>query len=132
LRDRIFLTEEDSNKLRRLVAGRRALLSSDGEYLERLEQELDRAEVVESDTVPRDLVTMNSEFRLRDIESREERVYRLVYPSQARSEHAISVLAPIGTAVLGYRVGDIIAWPVPKGTRRLEILAVHQPEAAAV
>ena len=133
MRDRIYITDADFERLRRLIAGRRGAKSMDQEYLDVLEQELDRADVVEPDAIPRDVVTMNSEVRLKDLDSGEIRVYRLVFPNQPRAENSISVLAPIGTAMLGYRKGDVIEWQVPKGVRRLKVVAVvYQPEAAGV
>jgi regulator of nucleoside diphosphate kinase len=133
MRDRIYITDDDCERLRRLIAGRRRASSVDKEYLDILEQELDRAEVVEPEDIPRDVVTMNSEVRLKDLDSGESRVYRLIFPAQTRTGNTVSVLAPIGTAMLGYRVGDVIAWRVPKGIRRLEVLEViYQPEAASV
>ncbi len=133
MRDRIYITEEDSERLRRLIAGRRAANSIDHEYLDLLEQELDRAELVEPGAIPRDVVTMNSEVRLKDLDSGESRIYRLIFPTQMRTENSISVLAPVGTAMLGYGVGDVIEWRVPKGIRRLKILEVmYQPEAEGV
>ncbi|MGE5644624.1 MAG: nucleoside diphosphate kinase regulator [Acidobacteriota bacterium] len=131
MRDHIYITNADFEKLRRLIAGRRGASSVDQEYLDTLEQELDRAEVVEPDAIPRDVVTMNSEVQLKDLDSGEIRVYRLIFPSQNRTENSVSVLAPIGTAMLGYRVGDVIQWQVPKGMRRLKVMRViYQPEAA--
>jgi len=133
MRDRIFITDADCGRLRRLIAGRRGTNSADCEYLDILEQELDRAEIVEPDAVPRDVVTMNSEVRLQDLDSGEVRFYRLIFPGQNRTGDSVSVLAPIGTAMLGYRVGDVVEWRVPKGLRRLKILeVVRQPEAAGV
>ena len=133
MRDRIYITNDDSERLQRLIAGRRGANSIDREYLDILEQELDRAEVVDPEAIPRDVVTMNSEVRLKDLDSGETRVYRLIFPTQIRTENSISVLAPIGTAMLGYRVGDVIEWRVPKGIRRLKVVEViYQPEAAGV
>ena len=133
MRDRIYITNEDSERLQRLIAGRRRGNSLDQEYLDMLEQELDRAEEVEPEAIPRDVVTMNSAVRLKDLDSGETRVYRLIFPTQTRTSDAVSVLAPIGTAMLGYRVGDVIEWRVPKGIRRLKVLEViYQPEAAGV
>lgn len=133
MRDRIFITEADFDKLRRLIAGRRGGTPSEREYLDKLEEELDRAEVVRPEAIPRQVITMNSEVQLKDLDSGEVLVYRLVFPTQPRPENSISVLAPIGTAMLGYRTGDVIEWPVPKGIRRLKVLkVVYQPEAASV
>jgi regulator of nucleoside diphosphate kinase len=133
MRDRIYITENDCERLRRLIAGRRAANSVDQEYLDTLEQELDRAEVVEPEAIPRDFVTMNSEVRLKDLDTGVIQRYKLVFPNQFRWDNSVSVLAPIGTAMLGYGVGDIIEWQVPKGIRRLKVLEVmYQPEAAGV
>lgn len=131
MRDHIYITQEDSDRLRSLISGRRTANPSDYETLEMLEQELDRAEVVEPEQLPRDVITMNSDFRLKDLDSGRIQRYKLVFPNQFRWDNSVSVLAPIGMAVLGYRVGDVIEWPVPKGVRRLEVLEViYQPEAA--
>ena len=75
---------------------------------------------------------MNSEVRLEDLDSGMTQRYRLVFPNQFRGADSVSVLPPIGTAILGYRVGDVIEWPVPKGIRRLKVIEVlFQPEACA-
>jgi regulator of nucleoside diphosphate kinase len=133
MRDRIYITRDDAEELRRLIAGRRAASSVDHENLDMLEQELDRAEIVEPGAIPRDVVTMNSEVRLQDLDSGETRTYRLIFPAQSRTQPSVSILAPIGTAMLGYRVGDVVEWRVPRGIRRLKILEVlYQPEAAGV
>ncbi len=133
MRDRIYITDADCEKLRRLIAGRRGANAIDQEYLDMLEQELDRAEIVEPDAIPRNVITMNSQVRLKDLDTGEIRVYRLIFPSQTRTDESVSVLAPIGTAMLGYRVGSVIKWRVPKGIRRLKVLeVVYQPEAAGV
>jgi regulator of nucleoside diphosphate kinase len=77
---------------------------------------------------------MHSVVRLRDLDSDETLACALVYPSDADdTRDRISVLAPIGTAILGYRVGDVIEWPVPAGLRRLRVEeVVSQPERAGV
>src|SRR4051794_18644443 len=129
---RIYITDTDAQKLRRLITRLRGANSPGVENLDMLEQELDRAEVVASESIPRDVITMNSEVRLEDLDSRTTQRYRLVFPHQYRAEDSVSVLAPIGTAMLGYRVGDVIEWPVPKGLRRFKVIeVVFQPEACA-
>jgi regulator of nucleoside diphosphate kinase len=133
MRDCIVITEADHDKLRRLIAGRRGS-GADADHLRELENELERADVLDDkQTIPPDVITMNTEVRLLDMDSGEIKVYKLVLPSEARMQNALSVLAPIGTAILGYRVGDVIEWRVPKGVRRLKVLEVlFQPEAAGV
>lgn len=133
MRERIYITDADCERLRGLIEGRRQARTPDRASLDILEQELDRAEVVHADELPRDVVTMNSEVRVRDLDSGTIQRYRLVFPTEFRWDDSISVLAPIGTAILGYRVGDVIEWKVPKGIRRLEVVEiVYQPEAAGV
>ena len=97
-----------------------------------LQSELLQARVVAPKDVPPDVVTMNSKARLRDLEDGEEVTYTLVFPDQANIEQGrISVVAPVGTAMLGHRVGDEFEWEVPAGSVRLRVEEVlYQPEAA--
>lgn len=128
----IYITDYDLTRLRELLGVGISFANRDRQSLEALQGELDRAHIVEPQDVPQDVVTMNSRVRLTDVETNEEQVYTLVFPSEANVEQRkISVLAPIGTAILGYRVGDTVEWPVPGGMRRLRIDEVlYQPEAA--
>ena len=133
MKDSIFITKADFAKLSQLIEGQRTAHSIDRSALENLAQELDRAEIVDPQDVPANVVTMNSEVLLKDLDSGEVMRYRLIFPAQVRSGNSISILAPIGTALLGYREGDVIEWPVPRGRRRLQVLTVlSQPEAAGV
>ncbi len=97
-----------------------------------LAAELSRATVVDAHEIPASVVTMHSTVRVRDLDNQETSTYTLVYPREADLDTGrISVLSPIGTAMLGYQVGDEIEWQVPAGVRRLAIDAVlYQPEAA--
>jgi len=128
----IYITELDYNRLSGLIDRTRERNGTDREYLNKLEAELDRAEIVERQDMPRDVITMRSKVRLKDLVSGESNTYSLVFPTEADSaEGKISVLAPIGTAILGYRQGDTIEWPVPSGLRKLKVEEViYQPEAA--
>jgi len=128
----IVVTEFDENRLRNLLDGACRWDARDRTHVDHLESELDRAHVVPSADVPPDVVTMNSEVAVRDVDSNEEMTFAVVFPSEANvNRRKISILAPIGTAVLGYRVGDTIEWNVPGRTRRLRIERVlFQPEAA--
>jgi regulator of nucleoside diphosphate kinase len=131
LRD-IYITKYDLSRLRELLQVGISFAERDRQSLESLQDELDRAHVVEPTAVPHDVVTMNSRARLKDLETNEEKVYTLVFPSEANLEQQkISILAPIGTAILGYRVGDAVEWQVPGGIRKLRIEEIlYQPEAA--
>jgi regulator of nucleoside diphosphate kinase len=130
---RIQVTDDDMTRLRDLIRGSRRSARRDLGHLAELEQELDRAEVVETDEIASDVVTMHSVVRVRDLDSGVTATYTLVFPVDADIERRrISVLAPIGTALIGYRAGDEIEWRTPGGPRRLRIEDVlYQPEAAA-
>jgi regulator of nucleoside diphosphate kinase len=128
---RIFITDDDMARLRDLVHRGKMGPRRDRDHLEELHRELDRAEVVEAEEILADVVTMHSTLRVRDLDSDKSMVYTIVFPVDADIEKKrISVLAPIGTALIGYRVGDIVEWATPGGTRRLQIEEVlFQPEA---
>lgn len=128
----IFITEYDLARLEELLDKVSAEESRDSKHLKELEDELLRAEVVEPRDIPADVITMNSQVCLKDLDSGEELLYTLVFPGDARLEdNRISILAPVGTALLGYRVGDTIKWKVPGGIRRLKVKKIlYQPEAA--
>jgi len=129
----IYITEADAARLREMIAqGLPSLSAKDQPCLQSLEQELARATVVPAGEVPRDVITMHSKVRLRDLDSREEMTYTLVFPEEADTAAGkISVLAPIGTALIGCKVGDTVIWKVPAGVRRLSVKAIiFQPESS--
>ncbi len=128
----IYITENDYNRLNGLIERTREYNGTDREYVNKLEAELDRAEIVDPGAMPADVITMRSKVRLKDLVSGESNTYSLVFPAEANFvEGKISVLAPIGTAILGYKQGDTIEWRVPSGLRRLKVEEVlYQPESA--
>lgn len=130
--NRIFITEQDRHRLQELIDVGRARPNGHASYIDALEREVSRSCVVERDAIASDVVTMNSRVRLRDMDSGDTEIYTLVYPSMADpAENRISVLAPVGTAIMGSRAGDVIEWPVPAGRRRLLVEeVVYQPEKA--
>ena len=130
---KIYISEFDLKRLKELIKvaeqfGDKRVVR----YLEELDEELDRAESMKPQEIPHDVITMNSTFRLRNADTDEEMVYTLVFPGEADSvKGKISILAPIGTAVLGCKIGDNIEWEVPAGLKRFRVEGiVYQPEAA--
>jgi regulator of nucleoside diphosphate kinase len=97
---------------------------------EALRRELARAIIVSSEALPPDVATMNSLVRYTDEKEGITRTVALVYPSAARREGMVSVLAPVGTALLGLSEGQVIEWDFPDGSRRRIRLeeVLHQPE----
>lgn len=129
----IYITEFDLNRLNKLIeileeepAGRNT------RYIEELDNELRRAKVIAPKSIPRDVITMNSKVRLTDLDSGTEMICQLVFPGDADiKQNKISILAPVGTALIGFRVGDIVEWEAPAGVKKMRVEEiVYQPEAA--
>lgn len=128
----IQITQFDLERLQKLLLDARATDYRKSEYLEKLQAEISRAVVVQPKDIPSDVVTMNSTVSIEDLDTKEEEVYTLVFPEDADvPQGKVSILAPIGTAMLGYEVGDTFEWDVPAGKRRLLIKKIlYQPEAS--
>lgn len=124
----IYLTQNDMDRLLKLV-------EEPGKRFEKLESELVRANVVPRERIPENVVTMNSRVIFENETTRERREVTLVYPGNADIDAGrISILVPVGTALLGLRVGQCIDWELPGGeSQRYRIVEVpFQPEAAGV
>ncbi|RMT36740.1 Regulator of nucleoside diphosphate kinase [Pseudomonas syringae pv. solidagae] len=125
----IILTRLDVQRLESFIASQ----DEDTPGIQALQAELDRADqVVGHDEVPAGVVTMNSRVHCREEVSGKDYHLKLVYPQDAGADGTVSVLAPMGSALLGLQIGQHIDWPAPGGkTLKLTLLAVeYQPEAA--
>jgi regulator of nucleoside diphosphate kinase len=131
---KIIITSNDYDYLKELLSSKFTQAIRPSDYLESLKAELELAEVVDPERVPKNVVTMNSTVKLRDLDTKEIETYTLVFPEEADiANYKLSVLAPVGTAILGQRVGDVLRWRVPDGWRRLKVeRVVYQPERAGV
>lgn len=130
---KIIITALDLERLSKLVAEEREFgKAKDALELIALERELLRAEVVDGTAIPHHVVTMNSKFTVTNLDTGESIDYTLVYPEEADVfEDKLSILAPIGTALLGYGEGDQFQWHVPNGVVKYKIEKIlYQPEAA--
>jgi regulator of nucleoside diphosphate kinase len=132
IKNPIHITTQDKQRLEDLLVEVQASDPRKHGDLKALTQELRRAVIVDPKDVFNDVITMNSRAEMRDLESGETVAFTLVFPSEANiDEERISVLAPIGAGMLGYRVGDEFEWNVPGGLRRMKVTKVeYQPEAA--
>ncbi|GAA4383846.1 nucleoside diphosphate kinase regulator [Hymenobacter koreensis] len=129
-RNPIYITRVDYDRLTQLVQLERQVHGNG--RVAGLSYELKRAQLVDSHDILPDVVTMNSRVKLRDMSSNKELEITLAYPKFADiNNRKISILAPVATAVLGCRVGDVVEWPVPNGNATYLVEKVlHQPEAA--
>ena len=128
----IIVTTQDHAELSSLIAATGKVSHRVKWELRLLENELKRARIVAPKEVPPDVITMNSRAELLDLESGERMEFTLVFPADENvNDGKISVLAPLGTAMLGYRAGDEFVWHVPHGLRRLKVTKLQfQPEAS--
>lgn len=129
---KIYITDNDLIRLEELLEIANSINSRDNKHLQELASELEKAEVVGAKEIPSDVVTMNSVVVLRDLENGEEKQFTLVFPRQANiDQNKVSVLAPVGTAMLGCSIGHVIAWNAPAGSRKMRVEKIlYQPEAA--
>lgn len=127
----LFISHPDHLKLRLLLSG--ALnAGAASQALRNLRDELDRATIVDPAAFPTDVVTLDSAVEFEDLETGEIEEYTITFPERADVDVGrISVLAPIGTALIGCRVGSVVNWSTPGGVRRLKVRRVTAPAATA-
>jgi regulator of nucleoside diphosphate kinase len=132
MRNDTLITDTDHRRLRRLLNRGRSRDDLGTQHSASLRRRLRTSRVVAPKDVPANVVTMNSLVVLRNLDSGDRLTCRLAYPSEARlSARNVCVTRPLGTAMLGKRVGEIIRWPSGTKDRRLRIQEViYQPEAA--
>ena len=122
----IVVSDADMDRLSRLVRAFKHSLFRDQLQLESLDKTLESAEVASSERIPRDIIRMNSHIHVLDLDTGKKERYTLVFPEQADiSANRISVLAPVGIALLGHKKGEVIEARVPGRTRRLKVEQVR-------
>ncbi len=123
----LYITRDDHSRLRLLASATSG--SSSSPALERLRVELDRAVIIDPAAIPADIVTMGAQVKIEDLYTSEIEEYTLTFPEHADiATGRLSILTPVGTALIGQRAGDIVDWPTPGGIRRLKIHQVTPRE----
>ena len=118
----IYITKDDAQQLRELLDVDPGMNHFEQNNLRKLATELNRGTVVDPGDVSQEVIAMNSTVHLIDLDTEEEMICTLVYPDDADiDQNKISVLAPVGTAILGRGAGDTFEWKVPAGVRRLKV-----------
>lgn len=122
----IILSAEDYGRLSALADAARKRMPG---LADELAEEIGRARVLAQGKHPQDIVCMNSEVEFRDHATGKVQRVTLVYPDEADiSQRKVSVLTPVGTALIGLRSGDSITWETPNGEeRQLTVLSVREP-----
>lgn len=128
----IAISAVDYARLEPMIRDAVASKSTPRELLCVLKSKIDQARVLEPGDMPADVVTMNSLVHVRDLETEEVEAYTLVYPGFAdTTKNLLSILTPVGTALLGLRRGDTIKWTSGLGLGRLRVEQIEfQPESA--
>lgn len=127
----ITVTELDYLRLKGLIQKLHGNNVLDIKHLIFLDLELQRALKIDSKLITPDFVTMNSVTAITFLDTKKTMELRLVYPQNANfSKGLISVLSPLGCALLGYKAGDIVTFEAPKGEQKVRIeKVIYQPEA---
>ncbi len=131
---RIMITESDKSRLMRLLDEVTAQSVRPDEEFNAFRRKLNRAQVVPSEEIPDDIVTMNSKIEMYDGDFDITEVYTLVYPRDANASlNRLSILNPLGMTILGRRQGDVARWYNASGEHQLTLMTLtFQPERDGV
>lgn len=129
---KVTLTKNDYTRIYKAITDAKNSKTINSNEAEKLLSELSKAEIVPSEKIDKDVVTMNSEVKLFFENTQKKQSFKIVYPQDANlKENKISIFSPIATALIGYKIGDEIEWIVPGGMTKIKIVdLIYQPEAA--
>lgn len=129
---KVTLTKNDYTRIYKAITDAKNSKTINSNEAEKLLSELSKAEIVPSEKIDKDVVTMNSEVKLFFENTQKEQSFKIVYPQDANlKKNKISIFSPIATALIGYKIGDEIEWIVPGGMTKIKIVdLIYQPEAA--
>jgi regulator of nucleoside diphosphate kinase len=129
-RNPIYISNIDINRITAMLDK----MPSVAEELIKLEEELDRAIVLEPEEMPDNVVRMNSTVEFKFSGDDKTITRTLVYPADLKSSNDISIFAPVGSALIGLSVGQKLDWPMPnKQMKTIEIVNItFQPEKSGV
>ena len=129
---KVTLTKNDYTRIYKAITDAKNSKTINSNEAEKLLSELSKAEIVPSEKIDKDVVTMNSEVKLFFENTQKEQSFKIVYPQDANlKENKISIFSPSATALIGYKIGDEIEWIVPGGMTKIKIVdLIYQPEAA--
>jgi len=126
----IYITQHDLQRLKKLLNDLSKESNHQDFSVQELKDEMNRALVVSPKEVPENVITMNSRVLMRDVESGNDMTLWLVFPDKVDAvKNPVSILSPLGTAMIGYKVGDVFTWESPTGKKQIEVLDIlYQPE----
>ena len=129
---KIFITDFDMKRFNWLISNSHRFSSLDNKHLSKLRSDIMGAVVMQPQEIPSDVVTMSSRLRIKYLDTNEEKTFTLVFPFDADIEqNKLSILASVGVAVIGCRIGDVVEWDVSPEKRKFRIEEIlYQPEAS--
>lgn len=129
---KIIISALDYERIKQQIKSAQQINSINKQEAENLMGELENATIVKPKKIPKDVITMNSVVKITFVKTGIQIELKIVYPDQANmNKYHISIFSPIATALLGYKVGDVIDWIVPSGPTSIKIDEIsYQPEAA--
>ena len=121
----VILLKNDFNILNGYVKNLHGMQVNEKDNFRKLYEEIKKAQVVEEEDFPTDVVRLNSEVIIKDLQTNRDMIITVVLPQKADiKQKKVSVLAPIGTALIGFREGQIVSWEVPSGKKNFQIINV--------
>lgn len=126
--DQVILLKKDFEILNNYVKNLHGMQVNEKENFRKLSQELQKAKLVSEEDFPNDIVRLDSTVVIRDIQTNRDMTITIVMPASADiKQKKVSVLAPIGTALIGFRKGQKVSWEVPAGKKDFMIMHVENP-----
>ena len=123
--NQVILLKRDFEVLNEYVKNLHGMQVNEKENFRKLSQELSKARLVSDEEFPEDIVRIDSKVVIRDIDNKRDMNITIVMPQNADiKQKRVSVLAPIGTALIGFRKGQKVSWQVPAGTKTFKIMEV--------
>lgn len=121
----VVVPESDFPLLKRLASSQSVYVDEEMS----LKHEINRAIVVKNSAFPANTVRLDSSVKILNLESQETTVFIVVLPKSADIRaKKVSVLSPMGTALIGFREGDLISWKMPSGMKHFKILEVDNSQ----
>jgi regulator of nucleoside diphosphate kinase len=128
---KIIINRLDYARIKKCINDAKQFKSITSIEADNLLKELDSAKIMEPESIPSNVVTMNSIAKITFLNNNKQVQFQIVYPDQANlRENKISIFSPIATSLIGYKVNDEIEWIVPGGLTKIRIdEIIYQPEA---
>ncbi len=126
IKEQLLLSKEDREIILSYLQNSVSRTTFNRHEAEDLKSELNRAKIVKKDSLPKDVVRLNSTVRIREEEKGKEMKVTIVTPEKADIKlNRISVMSPVGTALIGFREGQLVSWNVPSGKKQFTIMEVQ-------